>query len=98
MRDLLALEAIVESVAIRRDQAYRRLGEMHRQDQRVGAGDGGKKLSPRHRRLFRIPVRLRRPFDLAALDHVVHEISRDYRALAFRKDVDAAMARRMTGR
>ena len=71
---------------------------MNGQDQRVGAGDGRKEFPTRDRLLLRVPVGLRRPFRLAALDRVMHEIARDHRALALREDVDAAMTRRMPRR
>ncbi len=43
-------------------------------------------------------IRLRRPVRLAALDLVMHEVTGDHRALAFREDVHAAMAGRMPRR
>src|SRR5581483_9668207 len=95
---LISLEAIVETAAVRLQQADRRIREMDRQDQRVGVGDGGKEFPPRYRRQLRIPVRPRRPVDLAALDRVMHEIAGDHRALAPRVNVDAAMAGRMPRR
>jgi type II secretory pathway component PulJ len=78
----IPLESIIEAVAIRGNEADGRRRKMDRQDQRVGTGDGGKELAPRDRRLFRIPVGLGRPFRLAALDHVMHEIAGHHRALA----------------
>ena len=45
-----------------------------------------------------VPIRLRRPFGLATLDNVMHEIAGHHRALALREDVDAAMTGRMPRR
>src|SRR5690349_17447663 len=78
----IPLETIIEAVAVCGNQAYGGRREMDRQDQRVGAGDRRKELPPRDRRLLRIPVGLRRPFRLAALDDVMHEIAGHHRALA----------------
>jgi hypothetical protein len=49
LRDLVAFEAIVEAIPVGRDQADGRLREVHRQDQRIGTGDGGEELSARQR-------------------------------------------------
>src|SRR5213082_2576247 len=87
----IPLETVVKGGAERLDQPDRRRWKMNRQDQRVGVGDGSKKLSPRHRRLLRIPIRLGRPVRLAALDLVMHEVAGDHRAAPLREDVHAAM-------
>src|SRR6185312_15047863 len=94
---LVPLEAIIEPVAVGLDQAGCGTRKVDRQDQRVGIGDGSKELAPRYRRLLRIPVGFRRPVRLAALDLVMHEITRHHRALPFGEDVDAAVAGRMSG-
>jgi hypothetical protein len=94
----VALEPVVKTVAVGGDQADRGRRKMDRQDQRIGAGDGGKELPPRQRRLLHVPIGLRRPFRFAALDRMVHQIAGNHCALPLREDVDAAMTGRMPRR
>ena len=78
--------------------ARRLAGEMDRQDQRVGVGMFVHEFHARRARHFRVVAEDGAELRLAYLNRVMHQIAAEHRVIAARFQVQADMARRMTGR